>query len=57
MMNKRSKWIGALSAVVLTTALTVSSVFPAASAKAASNLVPDYEVKLLMPANAVRTTS
>ncbi len=53
MMNKRSKWIGALSAVVLSAALTVSSVFPAAPVKAASNMVPDYEVKLLMPANAV----
>ncbi|MFB6367254.1 hypothetical protein ACFCP7_25050 [Paenibacillus elgii] len=53
MMNKRSKWIGALSAIVLSAALTVSSVLPAAPVKAASNMEPDYEVKLLMTPGAV----
>ncbi|SCW87510.1 hypothetical protein SAMN04487970_10952 [Paenibacillus tianmuensis] len=53
MMNKRSKWIGALSVIVLSAALTVSSVLPAAPVKAASNMEPDYEVKLLMTPGAV----
>ncbi|WP_090677458.1 hypothetical protein [Paenibacillus tianmuensis] len=52
-MNKRSKWIGALSVIVLSAALTVSSVLPAAPVKAASNMEPDYEVKLLMTPGAV----
>ncbi|MFD0679205.1 MULTISPECIES: hypothetical protein [unclassified Paenibacillus] len=51
-MVKRTKWIGALATTVCTALLAVSLSTPA-PVKAASNMVPDYEVKLLMQPSAV----
>ncbi|MCU6796267.1 hypothetical protein OB236_29505 [Paenibacillus sp. WQ 127069] len=49
---KRSKWLGGLASVVCTAVLAVSISIPA-PVQAASNMVPDYEVKLLMQPSAV----
>lgn len=52
MMRQRSKWIGVLAATACTALLAVSLGTPV-PAKAASNMVPDYEVKLLLDPNVV----
>lgn len=52
MMKTSKSWLGALASAVCVAVLSVSLAAPA-PVKAASNMVPDYEVKLLMSPSAV----
>ncbi|WP_248930278.1 hypothetical protein [Paenibacillus hamazuiensis] len=55
MMRKRSKWMAGLTAALCAVVMSASIMAPG-PAKAASNMVPDYEVKLLMNPSAVLGT-
>ncbi|MCZ8521630.1 MULTISPECIES: hypothetical protein [Paenibacillus] len=51
-MKMKKKWICAVASILCAAVISVTAAVPT-TAQAASNMVPDYEVKMLMPPSAV----